>query len=168
MASGDSLIAFFAWDGSAPVTNGATFGTIIGTSTNNEVFAVANFDQTTSEYLDFTGIMPQHYTGGGVTCTVVFAHANNSSGPTWQMAFRRINDDAEDLDTTAHTYAFNSVAAGVPSVIGEVGYDNVTFTDGVDMDSVVAGELFSLRVGRVGGTGGSGDSRLLAIHIKET
>jgi hypothetical protein len=37
MASGDSLIAFFAWDGSPPGVSGATFGTIIGTSTDNEV-----------------------------------------------------------------------------------------------------------------------------------
>jgi len=168
MASGDSLIAFFAWDGSPPATNGATFGTIIGTSTNNEVFSVANFDDTTAEFLDFTGIMPQHYTGGGLTCTVVFAHANNSSGPTWELAFRRINDDAEDLDTTAHTYVYNTVAAGVPTVVGEVGYDNVTFTDGADMDSVVAGELFNLRVSRDVASGGTGDARLLSIHIKET
>jgi hypothetical protein len=168
MASGDSLIAFFAWDGSPPGVSGATFGTIQGTSTYNEFFPVANFDDTALEALDFMGIMPQHYAGGGLTCTVVFAHANNSSGPTWELAFRRINDDAEDLDTTAHTYVYNTVAAGVPSVVGEVGYDDVTFTDGADMDSLAAGELFNLRVRRDPATGGAGDARLLSIHVKET
>ena len=168
MASGDSLMVFFAWDGIPPVTNPAQFETIQGASSRNEAFKVVSFDDTTREYVDFLDVMPSNYTGGGLTCTVIFSHANNSSGPTWNMAFRRIGDDDEDLDTTVHSYAFNTVAAGAPSVVGEVGYDDVTFTDGADMDSLAAGELFNLRIYRDEATGGTGDSYLFCIHVKET
>ena len=168
MTTGDGLMAFFAWDGTVPFVSGAQLGSIQGTSSRNELFQIASFDDTKLEILDFMGVLPGHYTGGGLTCTIMFAHANNSSGPTWELAFRAIPDDTEDLDTTAHTYDYNTVAAGVPSVVGEVGYDDVTFTDGADMDNLAAGELFNLRVRRDPATGGAGDAQLISIYIKET
>jgi hypothetical protein len=169
MASGDPLITLYAWSGVAPATNGATFSTVQGTSTNNEFFQVADFDDTTDEFLDFPCVMPDHYAGTtGITCTVVFTHSHATTGPTWGLACRRIADDAEDIDTTAHTYVFNTVAAGAPSVIGEVGYDDITFTDGADMDSVVAGDLFILRAERDALGDATGDARLISIHITET
>ena len=168
MTTGDNLMVFMAWGGSQPSVSGCSLSYIIGTTSIKEAFEVANFDDTTREYLDFVGVMPNYYDGGGLTCTIMFAHANNSSGPTWEIAFRRIADDAEDLDTTAHTYAYNTVAAGVPSAVGEVGYDDITFTDGSDMDSIAVGELFNMRVSRDPATGGSGDASLISILVKET
>ena len=83
-----------------------------------------------------------------------------------------VADDAEDLDTTAHTYDYNAVVATAPSAVGEVAYDNITFTNGADMDSVVAGDYFILRVTRdptpSSGTDVTGDASLHAIYIKET
>jgi hypothetical protein len=140
-----------------------------GTSTDNEVFQVALFDDTADEILDFACQMPEHYSGTtGITCTIQFAHSHASTGPTWDMALRRVADDAEDLDTTAHTYAYNSVSAGAPSAIGEVGYDDITFSDGADMDSVAKNELFYLRIKRDALTDGTGDAKLIMIYITET
>ena len=173
MASGNTLAVFFPQDGEPPATVFATVDTIAGASTPAEAITVLDFDDTTQEYMDFAGFMPANYGGGGVTVTVVFSAAEAATDVVaWQAAFRRIADDAEDLDTTAHTYDFNEVVATAPSVVGEVAYDDITFTDGADMDSVAASEYFRLRVTRdptpSSGTDVTGDGSIHAIVIKET
>ncbi len=173
MASGDSLLILLPVSSIAPATTYATFDTMVGTSTPAESIPVLDFDDTTQEYADFYCVMPEHYDGGGITATIVFSAAEAATDVVeWQLAFRRVADDAEDLDTTAHTYDYNAVVATAPSAVGEVAYDNITFTAGADMDSVVAGDYFILRVTRdptpSSGTDVTGDASLHAIHVKET
>lgn len=173
MASGDSLLILTPNSATLPNTAFATPNLITGASTPAELIPVLDFDDTTQEYADFYCVMPEHYDGGGITMTVVFSADEIATDVVeWQAAFRRVADDAEDLDTTTHTYAYNAVVATAPSVVGEVAYDDITFTDGADMDSVVAGDYFILRVTRdptpSTGTDVTGDASLHAIHIKET
>ena len=173
MASGNSLLALFPYDAIPTATLYATLDVVVGASTPVENIPVLDFDDTTQEYTDFYCVMPEHYGGGGITITVMFSAAQAATDVVaWQAAFRRVADDAEDLDTTAHTYVYNEVIATAPSVVGEVAYDNITFTDGADMDSVVAGDYFILRVTRdptpSSGTDVTGDASIHAIHIKET
>ena len=173
MASGDTLAVFFPQDGEPPATIYATLDTITGTSSPAEAIAVLDFDDTTQEYMDFSGILPSNYDGGGITMAVIFSAAEAATDVVaWQAAFRRIADDAEDLDTTAHTYDFNEVVATAPSAVGEVAYDNITFTNGADMDSVAANEHFRLRITRdptpSSGTDVTGDASLHAIIVTET
>ena len=174
MASGDTLWVFDPLALTPPTTIFATGDTVLGTSTPAESVPVLDFDDTTQEYIDFYGVMPEHYAGTtGITLTVYFSAAEAASDVVaWQAAFRRIADDAEDLDTTAHTYVYNEVVATAPSVIGEVAYDDITFTDGADMDSVVAGDYFILRLTRdptpSSGTDVTGDASLHMLHMKET
>jgi hypothetical protein len=144
---------------------------MVGTSTPVENIPVLDFDDTTVEYADFYCVMPSHYGGGGVTLTIVWSAAEASNVAAWSIAFRRVADDAEDLDTTAQTYDYNETAdLTAPSVIGEVAYDTLAFTDGADMDSVTANDYFILRVSRTAPTGTdiTGDCSIHAIHIKET
>jgi hypothetical protein len=176
MASGDTLITLTPLDNTPPAANFATFDTMTGASTPAESIPVLDFDDTTQEYADFYCVMPASYAGGGVTVTVVWSCADHDEGTphvvAWQAAFRRVADDAEDLDTTAHTYDFNEVIATVPSVAGEVAYDNITFTNGADMDSVSAEEYFIIRVTRdptpSSGTDATGDASIHAVVISET
>ena len=173
MASGDSLLILGPSNGNPPATLYATFGVMDGASTPAESIVLLYFDDTTQEYIDFYCVMPEHYDGGGITLTVMFSAAEAASDVVeWQAAFRRVADDAEDLDTTAHTYVYNAVVATAPSVIGEVAYDNITFTSGADMDSVVAGDYFILRVTRdpapSSGTNVTGDAAIHSLHMKET
>jgi hypothetical protein len=173
MASGDSLLILGAQNNGPPASSYATFDTIDGTSTPAEVIPVLDFDDTTQEYADFYCMLPEHYDGGGLTLTLVWSAAEAAPDVVeWQAALRRIADDAEDLDTTAHTYTYNAVVATAPSVVGEVAYDDITFTDGADMDSVAAGEYFILRITRdptpSSGTDVTGDASLHAVHVKET
>ena len=174
MASGDSLLVLTPGAASLPAATYATFNSMTGTSTPAEAVPVLDFDDTTQEYADFYCVMPAAYAGTtGITCTIMWSAAEAATDVVeWQIALRRVADDGEDLDTTAHTYAYNAVVATAASAVGEVAYDNITFTDGADMDSVVAGDYFILRITRdptpSSGTDVTGDASLHAIHIKET
>lgn len=171
MATGDALLYLSAWAGAPPSTAGAQFGTMLGASTPAEVIEVANFDQTTIEYLDFLLTLPANYGGNGLTCKIAWAAAAATGDCVWRAALRRIEDDVDDLDTTAHTYDYNSVTATAPSVIGEVSFESITFTSGADMDSVAAGDVFILRVQRKADDGAdtlADDARLITIYITET
>lgn len=149
MASGAPLFDFVPMSVSGPATTAAQLDTIAGTSSPAESFPVLAFDTTTVEYADFVGRLPENYGGGGITLKIM-SGANTTTGTLqWAAAFRRIVDDAEDIDTSAHTYDYNTVNIGtLPSAVGEFGYDNITFTDGADMDSLAAGERFILRIRR--------------------
>lgn len=173
MASGNTLLLLTPAASTPPGTVYATLGVIVGASSPTEAFQTLEFDDTTVEYADFHGLqMPSSYAGGGVTLTFQSAAAANTNTYVLSAAFRKIDDDAEDLDTTAFTYDYNNTGAiTAPSVVGETTEDTLTFTDGADMDSVAAGNFFSLRVRRVPTDGSdtlTGDVRILSIAIKET
>ena len=142
-----------------------------GGSTPAEQVRVWDFDAATDEFLDYK-VALEGYDGGGLTITLVWtaSTAEGSGNVIWNVAIRRMADDAEDIDTS-HTYDFNSVTAGAPSASGEVGYDNVTFTDGADMDSWADGEVAIVRVRRDADNASdtmAGDAELWGIVVKET
>ena len=173
MATTDTLIVVTPLHNVAPATLGATLDILVGTSTPVESVPVLDFDDIVVEYADFYLFMPRHYGAAtGITLTIVWSAAEAAADVVaWEAALRRVADDAEDLDTTAHTYVYNSSGdVTAPSVIGEVAYDTITFTAGADMDSVVAGDYFVLRVKRVapGGTDVTGDASIHAIEIQDT
>jgi len=167
MASGENLITFMAWD-ATPITFStqiARFKWVESTTSYERHLSIEGDDVEYSQ-ASFHGVMPEHYSGGGVTCTIMFTHTITGGTVTFNLAFRTLTS-GETLDA-AHTFAYNAVAAGVPSAIGEVGYDDITFTDGADMDNVAAGDAFDMRWWRDPTTGGIGHSHVLAIVIKET
>ena len=173
MASGDTLLILMPQHCSPPGTTFATFDTVTGTSTPAERIPVLDFNDTNQQYADFYCVMPQNYDGGGLTCIVGYSAAETSTDVIdWEIAIRAVPDDAEDLDTTAHTYQYNDVVDTAPSAVGEVGYATITFTDGADMDSVAAGEYFILRLTRDptpnSGTDVTGDASMHFVHVKET
>jgi hypothetical protein len=171
MASGNTLLVFTARDGVPTATAGAVHGISAGGSTPAEGYPVLAFDSATDESVDFMGVLPRHYGGGGLTLTLYWESAAATSGAAvWNAAFRRIADDAEDIDTS-HTYDYNAVTATTADVAGEVDYAAITFTNGADMDSLAVGELFVLRINRDADNGSDdlvGDALLIAVEIKET
>jgi hypothetical protein len=171
MASGDTLCIFTARDGIPSATAGATHAILTGAASPAEGVPYLAYDSATDENADFIGIMPRAYAGGGLTLTLYWASGVTTGDVVWNAAFRRIQDDAEDIDTTAHSYDFNAVTATTASAAGEVDYATITFTNGADMDSLAVGELFNLRITRDannGSDGMSGDAYLIAVEIKET
>lgn len=172
MASGNILNAWGSQDGRPPGTLAAAFSILVGGSTPAESVPCVDFDGAGAvEYMDYYGVLPPHYAGGGLTLTLIWAAAANTNNVIWQAAIRRRADDAEDLDTS-QTYDYNaSAAATAPSAIGEESYDNITFTSGADMDLLAAGEAFILRIKRDSTHASdtmTSDARLTELVLKET
>jgi hypothetical protein len=122
---------------------------IAGTSTPAERIIVWRFDDAATAYMDYL-VALHGYDAGGLTIRI--AHGFTSGTPANAVrisaAIRRIPDDAEDLDTTAHTYDYNAATFTTASVQGEWAYDTITFTDGADMDSLANNEYGILRIRR--------------------
>ena len=172
MASGDPLFVIKPNNVMPTDTLGASLSSITGTSTPAERIWKLDFDDTTVEYADFLCTMPSHYAGTtGTTFSIRWSAAQNTNNGIWSAALRRVADDAEDLDTTVHTYDYNTTGDISPAnVVGELSYDDITFLDGVDMDNVTAGDEFILRVKRPAPTGTkiTGDTSIFSIYVKET
>jgi hypothetical protein len=169
MASGDVVIKVL--EIMPPAATAATPDLRAGGSPPAENLTIWDFDAATEEFLDYLCYLAG-YDGGGLTITLVWSASSATTGDClWGIAIRRINDDAEDIDG-AHAYAYNSVTAPAPSASGEVSYDNVTFTDGVDIDSLANGEFFILRVKRDADNGVvdtmTGDAELLGFIGRES
>lgn len=145
MASGDSVVQILK--AMPPGANAATMDVRAGGSTPAESVQVWDFDAGSDEYMDWLCKL-EGYGGGGLTYTMPWSASSATSGNTrWELAMRRIADDAEDIDA-AHSYDYNGVTDTAPSASGEVSYPTISFTDGADMDGVVEGELFILRAHR--------------------
>ena len=164
MASGDSLLMFTPAAAEFPASNYATFDT-----RNNHL--VLDFDTTTAETVYFKGVMPQHYAGTtGVTVYLHYAASTATSGTIqWSVAFERVSDSIQDIDSDGFAAVNDTTAATVPGTSGHVDINSVAFTDGADMDSVTAGDGFRMSVARdVAGDSAAGDAELWAIEIRET
>ena len=163
MAAGDTLLVFRPIEGVPTASNYATFG-----SRNQHVTLL--FDDTTPESVVFESVMPQSYSGNGVTVYLHYAMLSATSGDIdWDVAFERIGDQQLDIDSDSFA-AVNSVDnTTVPGTAGFVDVVSIAFTDGADMDSVAAGEAFRMKVTRDAASDtGSGDAELIRVEIRET
>lgn len=163
MASGDTLLVFLPADNEPPTSNYATLDL-----RNNH--PVLDFDDTTNEDAVFSGVMPEHYAGGGITLEIGYSMSSATSGDIdWDAAFERIGDQQQDVDSDGFAAANSVDNTTVPGTSGNVDVVQITFTDGVDMDSVAAGELFRLKITRDAASDtASGDAELHFVHVMET
>jgi hypothetical protein len=163
MASGETLAVFTPLHNEPPATNFATFD-------HRNSHAVLDFDDTTNESAVFASVMPRHYDGGGVTVYIHYAMTSATSGDIdWDVAFERIGDQQQDIDSDGFAAANSVDNTTVPGTSGNVDIVNVTFTDGADMDSVAVGEGYRLKVTRDAASDtGTGDGELRFVEIKET
>lgn len=135
---------------------------------------VLDFDATTDECICFEDVLPDTYAGAGLTFTYIWMATTATTGNgVWEGYIERHDDDAVDLDSDSFAAVQHSGAVAVPSVDGEVGYDNVTFTNGAQMDSLAAGESFRFKACRDADDtnatdSASGDLELFKIIGKET
>jgi hypothetical protein len=159
MASGDTLCTFVA-PGESPATNGSVF------TTRNE-HPVESFDDTTNQSIIFSGILPQHYGGGGVTVYLHWTAVAVTGDVDWDVAWENLV--AQDIDSDGFA-AVNSADNNAPSgTSGIPVIDTVAFTDGADMDSVDKGNAFRLKITRDASSDTmTGDAELIRVEVRET
>lgn len=164
MASTDTLLVFTPLHNEPPAAAFATLDTRNG-------HPVLDFDGATDEEAVFTGIMPDHYANGGLTVKVHVAFTSATSGTAnIECHLERVTGLDIDADSFA-TFQDVGVTANGTSGIEVVG--SITFTNGAAMDSIVAGDLFRLKIRRdADGTNGTDDittdMELLGIEVTET
>lgn len=163
MASGDPLVVFYPTDNDPPASNPAT------PDTRNR-HRVLDFDATTDESAVFTGFMPPNYGGGGVTVYIHYSMSTATSGDIdWDAQFERIGDQQQDVDSDSFAAVNSTNNTTVPGTSGLVDVVSITFTDGADMDSVGAEELFRLKIIRdASADTATGDAELHLVYIEET
>jgi hypothetical protein len=163
MASGQTLCVFTPQNNEPPASNYATVDDRNG-------HKVLDFDATTQEAAVFKGVLPRHYAGGGITVYVHYAASSATTGTGgWDVAFERVGDGAQDLDSDGFATAQTITAATVPGTAGLVDILNVAVSDGANIDSIAVGETFRLRVRRdVANDTATGDLELVAVELKET
>ena len=164
MATTDTLLVFTPFHNEPPAASFATLDT-------RNAHPVLDFDGSADEEAVFTGIMPDNYAGGGLTVKVHVCFSTATSGTAnIECHLERITGLDIDADSFAAMQDVGVTANGT-SGIEVVG--SITFTDGAQMDSIVAGDLFRLKIRRdADGTNGTDDittdMELLGIEVTET
>lgn len=166
MATTNVLAVFTPLNNEPPSSAFATLDTRNGHVT-------LDFDGSTDEEAVFSGVLPAHYSGGGLTIDTFWSFTSATTGSLRvQSAIERI--DASSLDIDANSFAsFNSAGGSAPGTSGQVIKVTITHASGAEMDSLAAGEAFRIKIRRdADGTSGTDDittdAELLAVHVKET
>jgi hypothetical protein len=166
MATGNVFAIFTAADNAPPATAFATVDT-----RNNHL--VLDFDGVTDEEAIFASVLPAAYAGGGLTVDIWCAFTSATTGSVrWQTAFERV--DVSSLDIDADSFAsFNSGGGSAPATSGMVVKFSIAHTSGAQMDSLVAGEAYRLKIRRdADGTSGTDDittdAELVRVVVRET
>lgn len=164
MASGQTLLVFNAQAGSPPSANAPQLDT-----RNNHL--IWDFDAAANELLDFESLLPRNYNGNGLTVALVWSATTATTGVArWLVSFERHEGEVTDIDTDSFATA-QSVNATAPTTNGARSYDEVAFTDGAQIDGLVAGESFRIRVERDATNAADtmvGDAELARVEIRET
>ena len=148
---------FTALDNNPPATSFATIDQRNST-------AVLDFDDATTESAVFVGIMPEAavLTSGLIVVLDFTATTATSDNVRWAVSFERGNTDldSDSFDTATAATVATSSTSGVPAVA------SITCTS---IDGITAGDLFRLRVQRLGAEAADtmlGDAELVAVEIR--
>jgi len=165
MGAGDTLLIFGPMQNEPPSSAYATLDL-------RNLHPVLDFDDTTDENAVFSAVMPQHYAEGGITVYLHYAMTSaESDNIIWSVAFERIGDQQQDIDSDGFASAQSCSATAVPGTSGNVDVISIPFTDGAQIDSIDPGEAFRIKVTRDADNESdtaTGDAELLAVELRET
>lgn len=162
MATGDSLLAWPATSGEQPASGYARWDV-------RNSHPVLAFHESNTETIYLSEILPRNYAGGGITVYLHWAAATATTGTVgWLIAVERVGT-TQDTDSNGFASDQTITAATVPGTSGVLAITNVGITNGANMDSVVVGEGFRLKITRdVANDTATGDAHLFWVEIKET
>jgi len=161
-ASGPTLAAFVPVDGIVTTANYATMGARNG-------HRVLNFDDTSNEFIVFSSNMPSNYSGNGIAVHIYASAASATSGIVrWGASVERVTNEIIDIDGDSFSPSNNVHAIDVPATSGQLQKFSIFFENGADMDSVVAGDQFRLKIFRdaVSDTA-TGDAEIHNVEVQE-
>jgi hypothetical protein len=156
--SGTKTYAVFtATDNQPPAADYATL------DTRNSI-AVLDYDDASTESAVFVGILPEaaDVSSGLIVSLRWMASTATSDDVRWSVAWEKSNTD---LDSDS----FDTATAATATADGTSGIVTVTNITCTTIDSLAAGDLFRLRVQRVGGDGAdtmTGDAELIAVEVR--
>jgi hypothetical protein len=161
MASGDTLFSLTP-PGEAPTSAAASFDT-------RNAHPVMDYDAATDESTTWTGVLPNHYSGLGISLTLVWAASTATSGNVkWNAQFERL-DTATDTD--ADGFAAVQTATGAANATsGILTYTTIAFTN-AQIDGLLKNETFRLKVTRDADDAAdtmTGDAELFGVFARET
>lgn len=153
MASGNQLAAVGAQQNSPPSSSFAVF------DVNNDRL-VLSFAPTADEAAFFLLRLPGHYSGGGITVSIVFttpAGGSTTGNQVWGATFKRLQDDTDNMGSTGFATE-KTVTSAAPGTAEVVQYATITFSDGSEIDNIAVNEAFLLRIRRLGADAGDTNS----------
>lgn len=162
--AGQSLVTFRPQQSESPSSNYGVFGT-----RNAHPFIA--FNDSTSWNIIYTGELPKQYSGGGLTVVIYWMAASATSGNVvWNAYIERDNIGGQDLDSDgfASAQTTTTAASGTSGVLSST---SIAFTSGAQMDNLVAGEQFRLKIERNASSGSdtmTGDAQIVLVIVRET
>jgi hypothetical protein len=153
-----SLAVFTPLDNQPPAANFATL------DTRNSI-AVLDFDAATDEAAVFVGFVPEAAVlSSGIKVRIAWMATSATSGDcVWGAQFERGNTD---LDSDS----FDTATTATTTTSGTSGIANVTEITCTTIDSLVAGDLFRVKIYRDADAGGdtmTGDAELVAVELQQ-
>lgn len=134
---GGWMLVFTPHSNEPPLSGYATLDT-----RNNHL--VLDFDPTSDEAAVFPGVMHPDYAGGALTITVYMTSTSTSGDVDWELSIEAMTTD---LDSDSFDTAISDICAvnGTSGVIEKCVF---AVTDLDDIDGIVAGDAFRLRLNR--------------------
>ena len=160
MASGNTLAVFMPYQNEPPAASYATLDLRNGQP-------VLDFDGSADEEAVFSSIVPSHYAAGGFTVLLHWLFTSATSG----TANIEVSVERGSTDVDADSFATMTDGSVTPN--GTSGIETVQTVALANMDSIVAGDHFRLKVRRdADGTNGTDDittdAELRSIEVRET
>lgn len=163
MASGDTLCILTPLHAEAP----ATLYALLGVRNNHPILS---YDGTTAWAAYFTSDMPANYSGAGVTLKIWWSAASATTGAVvWGASMEDMT--ATDLDADSFATQVVGTATTTSGTSGILSNTTISLTSGAQMDNVVAGDPFRLRIERLPANAGdtmAGNAEIMAIELLET
>lgn len=161
MASGDTLLELSPLAAELP----ATLYGLLGLRNQHPTI---QFDPATAWNVNWTGVLPRHYAGGGITVSIWWTSPAVTGNVIWLVSIERM-DAATDLDADSFA-ATQTVTTAVQATSGAPSISAIPLTN-AQIDGLLAGEAFRIKIQRDAANASdtcANNAELLIVEIKET
>lgn len=167
MATNDTLVIFTPLNGEPPRVNNAK----LISKELTPVIPVLVFRPDVVDSIEFGSVMPSnHNNENGVRVTIAWSGGSSEKDIVWKSSFKSFTENVDNIDTKEFAAAQSKEITTRGG--SDVYYDVVgTFDAGEEMDYLVAGEYFRLKIERdtddVRDDDDANDMYLLSVEVSE-